>query len=351
MKTLYNNRTGCFKIIEKKKPSPKPSPNMTGFWACKGISGCCYNNNSGTIPKGSTIALNFTGGKGINYINGVNPIVHNIKASSVTPCIGMEQCWINLGGGESKYGPNHITSIKDGKAVTFEYLQDNASKIKQLGYTGVSFDYESDVKGLTFQHWVTVNNTLQQAGLKTAITTDIVGLGLNLDFGVGCSPRKGETYCSIIEHIPFDYNIPQLYGGWPLFYTGQYSNQWEKAGFHGYWGPPCKGSNLLSIEELKESCKQGCKQLSSHCIDYCENHYINNNYLKSDSCTPLKTLAELIPKNTKLIPSFGGKSPPGGLSSIDKLTSPCGDCWDKKSFVSWNITDPNIPGGGGNFCS
>ena len=199
--------------------------------------------------------------------------------------------------------------------------------MKSQGYDGVTFDYEQDDSPeVTKEDWWALNNAFQKAGMKTGLTMAQAGLGTGLKFGYDCTnkpdpsspPGTTPSPCFLAEYVPFDYNIPQLYGGYPLMYVGEYNNpDWSDQNFHGYTGQ-CTG-NLDKID-----------------------------------CKPLTALCSRLNKNTFLLPSFGGQPPTNGHQGVIDLTAgTCGAGWDGKSFISWNITDPFADPkvlGGGNTC-
>ena len=281
---------------------------LIGFWACNNVPWCCYNNGQGTTPEDSNIAIQFSGTAGLNTFN----------VNEGTPCEGMDECWVNFGGGGT---PVEVSKyIQTGSAgstpAPTDLLKKTLKNLVDNKYTGVTFDYENDEPGVTIDDWKELNQQFQQAGLKTALTMAQAGLGTNVDLGYGS--KKG----FLAAQVPFDYNIPQLYGGNPLFYTGEYNDQWGTASI------PFKGYGLSGGGD--------CTSLDP----------------SNPNCTPLKVLCENLHSNTALLPSFGGQPPEGGMVGLRNLIGDnCGAGWDGKSFISWNITDPNkSDSGAGNAC-
>ena len=322
-------------------PSHSTTP-LYGFWACTDIDGCCYNNNGSTMnpphyinpdpipperngkPEGANLAINFSGMAGINQVNTGVPPFGEVTAAEVPACAGMDHCWLNLGGGfGGSPGIDHPVTLD-----RFRSLRDNAAKIKQLGYTGVSFDYESDVDGLTYEDWENTNSVLQKHGLDTALTVDKAGTGIGLKFGLGCTPESPGELCNIAKNIPFTYNIPQLYGGYPLFYTGEYNDDWPTQKFTGYQKPDCTG---------KPEAPKGPKWRPK---------------AGEENCFPLWQLcSSSLHRDTKLLPTFGGQAP--GKDMFEHIGAFfCPNHYDGKSFVSWNILDPTeeLTNPNGNNC-
>ena len=266
-------------------PDSPSTPIQAGFWACSNIAGCCYNNNGSTMdpphwvnatpnklggkPAGANLAINFTGMTGINQVGADVPPFGEVTSAEVPACAGMDHCWLNLGGGfGGDPAVDHPVTL-DG----FKSLIANAKKIKDLGYTGVVFDYESDDPHttLTFKDWKRAHRALSRAGLDSALCMAQAGMGFGTKFGFGCTPAPGTSKCNIAKEIPFTYNLPQLYGGWPLFYTGEYNDQWAAQKFTGYnpGRPPCtakpSAARAASATEPDSSCARPCTPAPSCC--------------------------------------------------------------------------------------
>ena len=133
-------------------------------------------------------------------------------------------------------------------------------------------------------------------------------------------PKKIEDMKGFLaKDVPFDYNIPQLYGGWPLFYTGEYTETWDTQKFKGYFqcgtaspAPAPPGDSTLMSDRS------------------CEKY---NKY-------PLELVCNSLNEKTKLIPTFGGQYPVGGKDALNHIRTMCQKNYDGKSFISWNVPDP-----------
>ena len=300
-------------------------PIQNGFWACTDIAGCCYNNNGsmmdapswmqgstpnpiGGRPKGANLAINFSGMTGINQVNAAIPPYGEVTRAEVPACKGMDHCWLNLGGGRGGNPSIDHPVTLDG----FKSLIKNAKKIKDLGYTGVSFDYENDDPDtvLTYGDWEDVNEALQKEGLDTALTMATAGLGVGTKFGYNCTPAPGDKKCNIAKNIPFTYNIPQLYGGYPMFYTGEYNEDWKLQ------NPPFTG-----YDATRPQCTGKPEASGDH-----------------TNCVPIQLLCDNMHPGTQLLPSFGGQAP--GQEQFDNIAKYCTQWSTNKPFISWNITDP-----------
>ena len=287
--------------------SPASGPALIGYWNCSLIDSCCFNTPwggkpGGLAPPNSNLNIVFSGDTGLNEVGPKygQPFGTNL----CTP--GVDQCWVNFGGGGE---PVNVSKYVKNGAATGD-LQ-NLLQILPYQYQGVTFDYENDEPGVTLDDWKELNQQFQQAGMKTALTMAKAGTGKDLTFGI-------DSGNFLAEEIAFDYMIPQLYGGSPMFYTGEYNESWGTA------SPPFKGYGLTGGGD--------CTSADSSNIN----------------CTPLKAMCQKLNPNTALIPSFGGQPPKGGMDGVKQLIGDkCGAGWDGKSFISWNITDPNSPSGSG----
>lgn len=208
----------------------------------------------------------------------------------------------------------------DGNKPTGGRLGWLMTQLKKKSYTGVVFDYENPDAEKPFQmkDWTGIVNELHDHGFKTALTMDNAGLmvvnssderpvtgGYPATSEGRQEPDKIDTF--LAHAVPFDYNIPQLYGGWPMFYTGEHTDTWDDQKFYGYFA-----------QCATEDCKT----------------------------KPLELLCNSLNDHTQLLPTFGAQLPPGGQDALQKIKDYCGkdkngkDRYDGESFVSWNIYKP-----------
>ena len=306
-------------------PTPAPTSQKVGYWDCHSDPGCCRNTSGtdpayGPIPKDSNLSIYFTGGTGAN--DAKNP-------DSIPQCKppGGGECWFNFGGGangKGKLNPIEVRDYYNGKPQTA--LVKLMTALKAKGYSGVTFDYENTTtdpasKAATMEDWkglvdyVHSQHTLHGKTMIAALTMDKAGLAVtDTTFGFpqtadGKPDLEAAKTQFLPAVVPFDYNIPQLYGGVSLFYTGDLTDNPEK--FPGFF-------TSCTVDSEEKYCKQ-----------------------------PVQLLCDNLNSATKLIPSIGGTPPLNGLKGIKHM---CRDKYDGKSFISWNITDPNAKEGCGNSC-
>lgn len=208
-------------------------------------------------------------------------------------------------------------------------------RLKKQNYTGVVFDYENPdaEKPFKMDDWQGkqgIVEQLKQNGFKTALTMDDAGLmvvnsstALPVTGGYPATSEGVQNSTDIdtflANAVAFDYNIPQLYGGWPMFYTGEHTDTWDEQKFYGYFAE--------------------CSQLGA---DDCKKN-------------PLELLCNSLNDHTKLLPTFGAQLPPRGApvpagqapqDALERIKDFCGkningkDRYDGESFVSWNIYKP-----------
>ncbi len=250
-------------------------------------------------PEQANTRIHFSGEAGANL-------------EELTKCPTGTTCWLNFGGGGDDTSVDvhhyyHCSSSESdadcalGKGTQTDKLNQVIQQMKDKDYTGVTFDYEVDDTSVpSLSEWKGLNQIFQDKGWTTALTMADAGLGTDLKYGLHTDDGK-ETFLGY--QVPFTYNIPQLYGGKPMIYTGEYNPDWDTQ------KPRLTGYGV------------GGKK-------------------------PLKTLCENMNDNTMLIPSFGGQPPVNGLSGVSKLC-PDPNQYNGKSFISWNINDPNTSTGCG----
>lgn len=213
-------------------------------------------------------------------------------------------------------------------------------EMRTKGYTGVVFDYENPTDetsdSTNLKVWKDVVERLHTNNFSTALTMDRAGLLVNYD-GTGSPggyPMPGEKAKDkapqfLARDVPFTYNIPQLYGGYPLFYTGERTPTWTKPPLPpGSTGKPQPFTGYGDLCALPDNCQSS------------DQHAGNNDH-------PLKTLCAAVHKDTIIIPTFGGEKPPKGVggtkktkTAFERIKDQC-ERYDGKSFISWNITHPN----------
>jgi hypothetical protein len=334
MKSIVSRWPVCFSGPAQPKECPgvgisnvgvvAPAP-IIGNWNCTFENECCLTNGEG--DQVGTHNIFFTGANGANGIGTATP---------PPKCPSGKTCWLNFGGGAGIIGvhlyyncpPGTDDAVcASGKAVPSDANADGLRPefqevldLSAIGYTGVVFDYEADAPGdqhPSISEWKGLNQLFKDHGWTTALSMAQAGLGTNRTYGLLSDDAPGRDKF-LGSQVPFDYNIPQLYGGdspTTQFYTGENNPEWAANGFSGY-----------PVGEL----------------------------------TPLTTLAKNVNPATKIVPSFGSATPVGmppslpGLAGVAALIDAGnGATYDKQSFISWNINGPDHPpgcGGGDGQC-
>ena len=293
------------------------SGQYKGYWNCFDNAGCCVNDNPGTDrkPKHSNLSIAFSGSNGFNFY--VDDVLNGEAATkgqqlSSLPKCDAKECWATFGGGSREVNVNkYMTSAGEPTPA----LNKTFKELQTKGYSGVVFDYETDetndkVSTTTIKQWTKLNEYFQGKDMKTALTMNSSGIGglvkgSGIRYGLG-SYTGGTSFLG--KEVPFTYNMPQMYGGGPLFYNGDFDY-----------------SDL-------------------HVPDYEAGKNIN-------------ALCSNLHPDTKLLPTFGGTTPEQKLSypvgavkpdvmRVDgtvvdwETTIKNSKCKTDAGYVSWNIPYP-----------
>ncbi len=311
-------------------PTPSPTPpsksEYIGYFDCYSSGSCCSLRSSGTktLPQNANLAIAFNGTTSVNGGNNDPASCTAGQWSNLPTCNKPDggECWINVGGGSysQENHPMDLATLADKNGSLTSCGSSFPQKLKEKGFTGVTFDYEDGNDPTpTVAQFQSIVKSLQDNKIKTALTQAHAGLG---------------TYTTnnndIIQQVEFDYNIPQLYGSdnSPLFYTGDLRTAANKTKFKGYVGN-C---------EQNPDCPDGDK-----CPEDC--------YL------PLRKLCGMLNSKTQLIPGLGGSVPTyqqedgTTITGLEAIKQICPDKHNGKSFVSWNIPYPDGKGPDGKDCS
>ncbi len=286
-----------------------------------------------------------------NNVNIYFPGIDGFNGTSTCP--SGKTCWANFGAGRA-----HKINLRDYYECTFQDRNNPTSteiqecesgkkdfakggvleQLQQNGYTGVTFDYENDdANPPLLAEWRGYNKYFQDNQIRTGLTMGRNGLGTGLNFGYPSTQDKAAdipkaqasatadgsiTNGAFLAYaVPFDYIIPQVYGGTTLFYTGEYNHLWD--------GPPEWNSACYFDACLKVKDKNECSGDPTNADNpiYCSK--------------PMELLCQDLPQEKrKMVPSFGGSYPTGGIAGVKKLCPQ----WDGTSFISWNINNPDATG-------